>query len=268
MKVRIYCLYNPMTLEVRYIGRTKSELKVRLSQHISKARHAKKYYPNKNLSHKENWILNLLKLGLKPKIRLLCVIDGWSESHVFEKQLIQKHLEKHNLVNGDDRGPGSTGAKSINPETEAVRVSKIKEFFKHDENKSNFYNKVYAYDVDGNFVKEYKSLSFLVKELNLDYTKVQNQMHQKRKPINGYYYSNTKYEKYPYLKSKYDLNRTYLIIDNQEFLVCDFQKLHNLSNWDKRSFSNFKFTSKVKELLKNKHLVIIKKGTAVLERNF
>ena len=46
MKVNIYCLYNPITSKIRYIGRTKSDLNKRLQQHICKAKNNEKYYPN------------------------------------------------------------------------------------------------------------------------------------------------------------------------------------------------------------------------------
>ena len=65
MKIKIYCLYNPYDCKIRYIGRTKSSLDKRLSQHICKS---KNNYSN---SYKENWIRSLLKNGIKPKIRLL-----------------------------------------------------------------------------------------------------------------------------------------------------------------------------------------------------
>lgn len=268
MKVKIYCLYNPVTLKIRYIGRTRSKLKVRLSQHISKSRNIKKYYPDKKLSHKQNWINSLLKKGIKPHIKLLTIVDGWENSHIIEKNLIKKYLIKHNLVNGDDRGSGYTGAKSVNPKTERIRIQKIKNFYKDDNNKSQFYNKVYAYDLNGNFIREYKSLKFLIEETGLDYLKVQNQMHGKRKPVGDFYYSNHKYEKYPYLKSKFDMNITYLSINNEIVTLPNFVKNNNLTSWDNSQLLKLKFTKRVSNLLIGKKLTIIKKGIAVLERNF
>jgi len=68
-KVIIYVLIDPLTLKVRYIGRTKCSLEKRLGEHISKS---KLEY---NFTHKCNWIKSLLKQNLKPIIRKLCIVN-------------------------------------------------------------------------------------------------------------------------------------------------------------------------------------------------
>ena len=82
MKVKIYCLYEPDTLKIRYIGRTKKKvLEHRLLEHISKSRYYNRYYPGRKAPYRVNWINSLLNKGLEPKIRLLCEVEGWEESH-------------------------------------------------------------------------------------------------------------------------------------------------------------------------------------------
>ena len=48
VKVNIYVLIDPITLKVRYIGRTKKPLSERLSQHVGKAKHDKDKNTHKN----------------------------------------------------------------------------------------------------------------------------------------------------------------------------------------------------------------------------
>lgn len=192
MKIKIYCLYNPYDCKIRYIGRTKSSLNKRLSQHICKS---KNNYSN---SYKENWIRNLLKNGIKPKIRLLVELNcSWEESHIYEKSLIEKYLVKHSLVNGVDAGPGNL-IKNINIDNELIRKQKIKEYFNKEENKKNFYNTIYCYNSDNSFYKEYKSVKFASEELNISKTSISNHINRfdnykmNVNPIKGFYFSKFK----------------------------------------------------------------------------
>lgn len=192
MKIKIYCLYNPYNCEIRYIGRTKSSLEKRLSQHICKS---KNYYSN---SHKENWVRNLLKNGIKPKIRILTILDcTWEESHIYEKDLVKRHLIKHRLVNGVDAGPG-TLIKNININNEIIRKRKIKEYFNKEENKTNFYNVIYCYNNSNIFYKEYKSVKFASQELEVSATSISNHINRfdnykmKVNSIKGFYFSKFK----------------------------------------------------------------------------
>lgn len=196
-EIKIYCLYEPHTCKIRYIGRTISSLNTRLTQHICKA---KNNYSN---CYKENWIRKLLKNGIRPKIKLLKVLNcTWEQSHLIEKEIIQRHLLKHKLVNGDDRGPGNL-SKNINPIIEQQRVEKIKRHFNNENNKYNFYNKLYCYDSNGNYIKEYKSRKFVVEELGLNPNSITNQVNRFDNykmnvlPINGLYFSKYKYNKLP-----------------------------------------------------------------------
>lgn len=70
----IYCLSDPRTKEVRYIGKTERSPLVRLSHHLCIARSGKRRYVY-------NWIRNLLKDGHIPIISILeiCSIKGWEE---------------------------------------------------------------------------------------------------------------------------------------------------------------------------------------------
>ncbi len=256
MEIKIYCLYEPHTLKIRYIGRTKSKLIKRLAEHICKAKHFKKYTPTIKGSYKINWINSLLKKGIKPRIKLLTIIEGWNESHIFEKQLIQKHLIKHNLVNGDDRGPGKL-SKNKNENTEINRIKKIKEFFSKEENKINFYNSVYVYNLDGSFYKKYMSVKFIEKELGIKSTIVSCLLHRfdnRNTAVNdrnGFYFSKNKYDSHPLGNFKRKDKKIIVEVNNEKLTfptIKSFALRFNLSSWDIYNYRKKILTKRVNDL--------------------
>jgi group I intron endonuclease len=92
----IYCLKDPISLEIRYIGFTSKTLKYRLSKHIDNAKY------NKHNKHLCNWILKYLKLDLKPIIELIeiCNEDNWIER---EKYWIKCYSNLLNISEGGDK---------------------------------------------------------------------------------------------------------------------------------------------------------------------
>src|SRR5690242_9617875 len=103
MIVKIYVLIDPITLKVRYIGRTTVSLPMRLSQHIHKS------VKKKESTHKAHWIRLFYKNSLKPYIRLLTSVEGWKESYQFERDLIFKYRDR--LLNHNDRGIGGKNVR-------------------------------------------------------------------------------------------------------------------------------------------------------------
>lgn len=155
-KVIIYVLVDPITLKVRYIGRTRSTLKKRLGEHISKAKH------DYNKTHKCNWIKSLLRINSKPYIRKIAEINGWKESHIFERDLINKY--KHRLLNHDDRGEGSVN--HIVSDEQKLRISNtLKQYFKYNKAKTN--TPIHVYNYEGVYIKSYNSIIEASKELKV-----------------------------------------------------------------------------------------------------
>jgi hypothetical protein len=96
----IYVLRCPISNEVRYVGQTRARVEKRLSNHIWESRKIKKKY-----SHKDNWILKLSKLELKPIIEKIEEISlDYSLSYVLERETywILKYRTNSNLVNGGE----------------------------------------------------------------------------------------------------------------------------------------------------------------------
>lgn len=142
MLVKIYSLNDPITNEVRYIGRTTKKLNERLSDHISTS-------DSNHNSYKKNWIKKLKKLGLTPEIFLIQEVNcSWEESHIIEINIIKEHFEKGcKLVNLIDKGCGTYGIKIT---------------------RSYMWKPILQYDLDGNFIKEYDSMTLASKELNIN----------------------------------------------------------------------------------------------------
>lgn len=157
MKVNIYCLYDPVTCKIRYIGRTRKPLEIRLIEHISKSKYHNKYFPNKNPPHRVNWINSLLKKNIEPKIKKLTEVDGWKNSYLFEANLIGKYKDKFNLVNAQDRGIG-VESKIITQTTKDLISKTLKERHKKNEIKKKT-TKLFLFDSFGNFLNEEESIT-------------------------------------------------------------------------------------------------------------
>ena len=93
---KIYKLIDPISLEIRYIGRTKETLKRRLSKHVRDSKIQK--------SHKSNWVQFLLKNNLKPLIEIIeADIKNLEEANKLEMYYIKLYKEEgYNLTNSTD----------------------------------------------------------------------------------------------------------------------------------------------------------------------
>ncbi len=131
MKIIIYGLIHPETKEIKYIGRTKQNLKYRLSQHICES------YSNHG-SYKKHWIRKLKNKGLKPQIIIIKELEcTWEESYNIEQIIIQDYFLKGcKLTNLEDKGSGSS----------------IRCIMKNGQ------KSVLQYTLEGNFIKEHISL--------------------------------------------------------------------------------------------------------------
>lgn len=97
---KIYTLNHPITNEIRYVGQTLYELKIRLRKHLV----------SKDKSYRTNWIQSLLKQDLKPKINLILDNLTKEESNYYEQYYIKKYKENGiDLVNLTNGGEGSYG---------------------------------------------------------------------------------------------------------------------------------------------------------------
>ena len=103
--ITIYTLEDPITKEVRYIGKTKKELVERMYSHISN------YRLKKEKSHKNSWIKSLKQKNLKPIIKELDLVkeEDWEFWEQFYINLFKSW--GFNLTNMTKGGEGSLGGK-------------------------------------------------------------------------------------------------------------------------------------------------------------
>jgi hypothetical protein len=97
----IYTLSDPTTKEIKYVGKTKSSLKYRLSQHIHESLIDTK-------THKKAWIKGLIMQDLLPVIEELEIIDNndcWKKSEKY--WIAQFKCWGFNLTNMTDGGDGN-----------------------------------------------------------------------------------------------------------------------------------------------------------------
>lgn len=91
----IYKLIDPITEEVRYVGKTGKLLHKRLATHISRSKEAR--------NHKDCWILSLKSKGLKPRIELIeeALDVDWEERETY---WISEYRKTGRLTNVADGG--------------------------------------------------------------------------------------------------------------------------------------------------------------------
>jgi hypothetical protein len=101
---KIYSLSDPRTDEIRYIGFTSKSLDYRLRHHII---HANSHRSN---THVLNWIRELLRENLSPKINLLEIVPIGESWKLRETYWIaegrRRGWDLTNLTNGGDGRPG------------------------------------------------------------------------------------------------------------------------------------------------------------------
>lgn len=94
-KFKIYCLKDPITYEIRYIGYTSTSLTQRLRSHISDRN-------KKSISHKINWIRSIVDKGMKPIIEQLDARNTLDEILSLEIEYISKYENLTNSTSGGE----------------------------------------------------------------------------------------------------------------------------------------------------------------------
>lgn len=104
MEYKIYFLKDPITQEIRYVGKTTKELNERLSNgHLR----------DKTITHKTNWINSLKKIGLIPNIELVKICKNENlccfSERFYIKLLGRADKNEGILINSTDGGEGTPG---------------------------------------------------------------------------------------------------------------------------------------------------------------
>jgi hypothetical protein len=157
----IYTLIDPETKKVRYVGKTINPKK-RLSDHISESHRIKNY--------RCNWIKSLLNKGLKPIIEIveICSLINFEEREAY-------HIGLYNfseLTNSDEGGQGNK-----NRRRELVENSNYKN------------KKVYQYSLNGEFIKDYKSVREASRQLSITHANITRCCNKIVKHASGFIFS-------------------------------------------------------------------------------
>lgn len=149
-------LIDPISSEIRYIGKTKYSLTDRLCKHLIT------YERN----HRANWIRSLTNKGLKPIIELIEEVpdDEWI---LWEKYwIVQFKCWGFNLVNATQGG--ESGIISDKCRIASIKSNKGRKQSKEYINKriSHIMKIVIQMDKNGNFIKEYCSASEAARQIN------------------------------------------------------------------------------------------------------
>lgn len=134
----IYTLEDPDTKSVRYVGKTVSPLKHRLSQHLTDTR---------GRTHKNNWIKQLLSNGKYPIIRIVDIVP-WGISAEEEILWISYFSQHFNLTNLSFGGEGALGNKKTLEQIAKLRISLLKNS-----------RSVHQYTLDGVYIQTFNSCS-------------------------------------------------------------------------------------------------------------
>jgi len=147
--IKIYILIDPITYDIRYVGKTKYSLNDRLCKHLI----------TREKNHRANWIKSLIKKGLKPIIKLIEEVQE-SEWISSEKYWINQFKEwGFNLTNATEGG--ESGIISPQCREACIRSNKGKKQSKDliNKRKKSLCKPVLQFTKNGNFINEYPSAS-------------------------------------------------------------------------------------------------------------
>lgn len=105
----IYGLFDPRNYQLRYIGKTKHTMGIRISQHIHEAK-------KDNKTHKDKWIQSLLRDGIKPSFEILeeCTEENWEE--IEQAWIADCYKLGLKLTNQTIGGDGMKAGRKLSPE--------------------------------------------------------------------------------------------------------------------------------------------------------
>ena len=172
--VKIYTLTDPVTGEVRYIGKTKGNLVNRWYSHCSN------YKLSKEKSYKNSWIISLKQRSYKPIIEILDEVpeNDWEFWEMY--WIIQFKNWGFNLTNmtkGGEGGNGGKGCLGYKHTEEAKRSISIKnsrpKSLEWVQNATNAMKKTVAkpilqYTKENELIKEFESFYEAANYINIE----------------------------------------------------------------------------------------------------
>lgn len=158
----IYALLDPMSHEIRYIGKTNNIIE-RYRNHIRE----------KSNCHRVNWISSLKKKNLIPSFIILQECED-NESDVVERQYIKEYREKgYDLTNNTDGGDGNYKfTPDVIEKLSRQRVGKKQSAETIAKRVQHLHKSVLQYDLEGNFIKKWDSIKSAAEAFNISYQNI------------------------------------------------------------------------------------------------
>ena len=198
----IYALIDPRDEMVRYVGKTIYPYR-RLKEHI---RESKKY-----TNYKSKWILSLINIGMNPILKILKICP-LSEFTFYESEYI-KIYKSDKLTNSDDSGSGIINRKREIIEEAAKKRSK----------------KVYQFDLEGNYIKEFKSSRDAAREMSISHGNISKCCHGIFKHTGGFIYSYNRISKIEVVLVPNAVKKTVIEIDNSGNIINEWDSIMSCS---------------------------------------
>lgn len=233
-KVFIYTLTDPLTNEVRYVGKTTNLLR-RLNAHINRS---KKYK-----YHSARWINSIIEKGLKPIMSVIeeCDEKNWEDKEVYWINYYRGLFDLTNILDGG--GHSATYGRLGKPWSEEQRINNRKTRLgmkvnhteegnkKRVEGIRRYYNQnkkqVYQYDLNGCFIKEWSSAVDVEKELGVKHSNITKVCKCLGKQAGGFMWSYKIENLPPYERNLY--MKKVLQIDSNDSIVNQFDSIKEAS---------------------------------------
>ncbi len=177
--IYIYSLKDPISNEIRYIGKT-TNIKNRLNAHLTRSKN--------NKYHSARWVKSLLNKGQRPILEVVeeCTEDNWKEREIFWIKYYREKFDLTNILDGGEGGfintrLGSKWTKEQHANNKIARTGlSVIHTKEGDENRKKgviaYYSKnkkpVLQYDLEGNFIKEWDSAVDAGKWLEISYSDI------------------------------------------------------------------------------------------------
>jgi hypothetical protein len=244
MNYKVYKIQRIDINEIVYIGITRNSIEKRFKQHLRETKRNPK---------KTRYFLKYGSL-----LQIICIednIDNLKEANVKEIYYIKKYRDLDcNLLNATDGGDGTLNFESWN---KGIKCTYIDKLIKNSPNAK----KVYSYDLNGNFLKEYNSIKKASEDINIPRCAIKNICDLKKgfisyKNISFRYFKKEKIDikrisenerKQNIILAKLKSSKKVIIFDklnNKEYLFNNYLECINQFKFNKKTLFTYLSTSK------------------------
>jgi group I intron endonuclease len=230
--IYIYTLTDPITNEIRYVGKTNNLVR-RLNAHIKRSK--------TNKYHSARWINSLIDKGFKPVISIIeeCTEKNWEEREIYWIGYYRELFDLTNVLDGG--GHTATYGRLGKPWSEEQKINNRKARLgmsvNHtDEGKKNRANgirkycnenkkKVFQYSLDGEFIKEWDSAVDAGLELNITHSNITKVCKGERKKTGEFIWSYDKIKVEEYKRKELKTKKPVLQLNVNNEIINEFESV-------------------------------------------